>query len=205
METEFGSSQICRQAFIKPKALCLPEWGSQPHMSKVKTKIKIIVFLFLLFSLVYISSASANTKPEKAPDFTLRALNPSVSGYTDFSLSSFKGHVVIINFWATWCPPCRAEIPMLENFYKSYKSKGVIVVGINVNDNVSGVKSFTKLYDMTYPVVYASSSVISNYGGVNAIPQTFFISKSGYIMFHWVGEISKGALYGITDKLLSIR
>lgn len=178
-------------------------------MNRVKIKIKIVVFLFLFFSLAYISNANANantnTKHEKAPNFALRVLNPSVSGYTDFSLRNFRGHVIIINFWATWCPPCRAEIPMLEKFYDSYKSKGIVVVGINVNNNLSGVKSFTKLYGMTYPVVYASSSVISNYGGVNEIPQTFFISKSGHIMFHWVGEISKGALYRITTKLLSMR
>lgn len=166
-------------------------------------KIKIIIFLFLFFSLAYISNA--NAKPGKAPNFTLRVLNPSVSGYTDFSLSNFKGHVVVINFWATWCPPCRAEIPMLENFYNSYKSKGVVVVGINVNSNVSGVRSFSKHYGITYPVVYASSSVISNYGDINDIPQTFFISRSGKIMYHWVGEISKEGLYGITTKLLSMQ
>ncbi len=175
-------------------------------MNKSKSsKIKKVVFLILFLGLVlsaYVPNAQA--KVEKAPDFTLRVLNSSTSGYTDFSLKNYRGHVVIVNFWATWCPPCRHEIPMLEKFYNSYRKKGVIVVGININSNMSGVKSFIKLYDMTYPVVYASSNVISNYGGINEIPQTFFISKSGKIMFHWIGEISKEALYGITNKLLEI-
>ncbi|MHB1697435.1 MAG: TlpA family protein disulfide reductase [bacterium] len=171
-------------------------------------KIKILglaaVFAALVFfgSFFFISMAAAGTR--KAPDFDLRVLNPGASGYADFSLKNFKGHVVIINFWATWCPPCRHEIPMIKNFYKSERPNGVIVVGINVNNSVAGVGSFVKQYDIKYPVVYASSGVISNYGDVNEIPQTFFISKSGLIMFHWVGEISRGALYGITDKLIKM-
>ncbi|MHB8232925.1 MAG: TlpA family protein disulfide reductase [bacterium] len=171
-------------------------------------KIKILGLSVLLFALIffvnlfYIPEAAARTR--KAPNFNLRVLNSASSGYTDFSLRNFKGHVVIINFWATWCPPCRHEIPMIKNFYKSERPNGVIVVGINVNNSMAGVRSFVKQYDIKYPVVYASSSVISNYGNVNEIPQTFFISKTGNIMFHWVGEISRGALYGITDKLLKI-
>ncbi len=93
---------------------------------------------------------------------------------------------------------------MLKNFYKSEQSKGVIVLGINVNNSLGGVRSFIKNYNIAYPVVYASSGVISNYGGINEIPQTFFISKNGRIMFHWDGEITRGALYGITDKLLKM-
>ncbi len=171
--------------------------------------------LFFGLCIFYIANANAGTKPKPqslkevlqtlSPSFRLKVLNPSASGYNYFSLRNFGGHVVIINFWATWCPPCRAEIPVLEKFYNAYKPKGVVVVGINVNSNMSGVKSFTKRYGITYPVVYANSNIISNYGGVNEIPQTFFISKSGKIMFHYIGEISKGALYGITVKLLSMR
>jgi thiol-disulfide isomerase/thioredoxin len=168
--------------------------------------IKAILIIFILSILVfnlYIIPAKAQTKP--APNFTLRVLNSKLSGYKFFSLNKFKGHVVIINFWATWCPPCRAEIPHLVKFYNIYKNKGVVVVGINVNETVSGVKTFTKLYNMPYPVVHANSGVLSDYGGINTIPQTFFISKSGKIMFHWVGEISRNTLYLITKKLVKMR
>ena len=171
-----------------------------------KIKISGLTVLFLVFIFIinffYISKAEAGVS--KAPDFDLRVLNPVSSGYNDFRLENFKGHVVIINFWATWCPPCRHEIPMLKSFYKSERANGVIVVGINVNNSLGGVRSFVKQYNIVYPVVYASSGVISDYGGVNEIPQTFFISKSGQMMFHWVGEVSNGALYGITNKLLKM-
>ena len=171
-----------------------------------KIKISGLTVLFLVFIFIinffYISKAEAGAR--KAPDFDLRVLNSVSSGYNDFRLENFKGHVVIINFWATWCPPCRHEIPMLKSFYKSERANGVIVVGINVNNSLGGVRSFVKQYNIVYPIVYASSGVISDYGGVNEIPQTFFISKSGQMMFHWIGEVSKGALYGITNKLLKM-
>jgi thiol-disulfide isomerase/thioredoxin len=171
---------------------------------KIKNLFKAVLFLFFLFAISFSLVPGAKAGVKKASDFDLRVLNPVLSGYKDFRLGNFKDHVVIINFWATWCPPCRHEIPMLEKFYKAELANGVIVVGINVNNSLEGVRSFVKQYNIAYPVVYASSGVISDYGGVNEIPQTFFISKSGRIMFHWVGEISDGALYGITDKLLKM-
>lgn len=175
------------------------------NIDKIKIFGLTAVFAVLVFfgSLFFVSRAAA--KIIKAPNFNLRVLNSGASGYTRFSLKNFKGHVVIINFWATWCPPCRAEIPMIEKFYKAeHRSKGFIVVGVNVNNSLAGVSSFVKNYRMTYPVVYANSTIISNYGGINEIPQTFFISKSGRIMFHLVGEMSRGELYGIADKLLKV-
>ncbi len=158
------------------------------------------LLIIVTFSYLYVSNAEA--KISSAPDFTLKVLNPKASGYKLFSLKKFKGHIVIINFWATWCPPCRAEMPRLVRFYNAYKNKEVMVVGINVNNSLSGVRSFTKQYNISYPVVYASSNVISEYGGINEIPQTFFISKNGKIIYHWIGEIPHKVLYGITNNLL---
>ncbi len=162
------------------------------------------LFLVLIFTINFYYAPDAAAGIRKAPNFNSRVLNPVTSGFKNFQLKNFNGHVVVINFWATWCPPCRHEIPMFKNFYKSERSKGVIVVGINVNNSIGGVRSFLKQYNIMYPVVYASSEIISDYGGISDIPQTFFISKNGRLMFHWVGEISKGALYGITDKLLKM-
>lgn len=140
-----------------------------------------------------------------APDFSLTVLNPSLSGFRNVSLSAFRGKVVIINFWATWCPPCRHEIPLLEKFYESKKNDGVVLIGVNVNDTLGGVRSFIRSQGISYPVVYATSRLISDYGGVGMIPQTFFIAKNGDFAFRWKGEIQKGALEGITEKLLSMR
>ena len=167
----------------------------------------------LIFSAVIITAASAgffyaapaaSARSEKAPDFNLKVLNPGISGYKDFSPSAFKGRVVIINFWTTWCPHCRSEMPLLAKFYEAERGKGVVVLGINVNDNLDGVRSFVRFYKIPYPVVYGTSRVISDYGGVNEIPQTFFIAKNGDLAFRWVGGITVGVLKGVTDKLLSM-
>ncbi len=175
------------------------------HSNKILNLSVLFFALVFIVNFVFVGGAVAAVR--KAPDFNLRVLNPALSGYNnDFKLGNFKGHIVIINFWATWCPPCRAEMPMLKKFYNAERSNGVIVLGINVNNSLGGVKSFLEKFDggITYPVVYANSSVISDYGGIHEIPQTFFISKNGRIMFHWVGQITRGALYGITGKLLNM-
>ncbi len=160
------------------------------------------LFFLAFIAVTNLNLSEANAAVSAAPNFTLKVLNRSASNYNVFSLNNYKGHIVILNFWATWCPPCRAEMPMLVKFYNFYRVKGVIVVGINVNNNIGGVSKFLKLYGISYPVVYANPDVISEYGGINEIPQTFYISKTGKIMFHWVGQISRSALYGITNKLL---
>jgi cytochrome c biogenesis protein CcmG/thiol:disulfide interchange protein DsbE len=172
--------------------------------SKYLYKFIFLSFLiFIVFINLNLSEANASSIMN-APDFSLKVLNRNASGYNVFSLKNYKGHIVILNFWATWCPPCRAEVPMLVKFYNLYRKKGVVVVGINVNKNIGGVSAFAKLYGVSYPVVYANSDILSEYGGIKEIPQTFFISKNGKIMFHWVGQISHGALYGITNKLLKM-
>ncbi|MCL5673906.1 MAG: TlpA family protein disulfide reductase [Deltaproteobacteria bacterium] len=173
---------------------------------KYLSKFICLSFLFFLafIAVLNLNLSKANASVIAAPHFTLKVLNRSASGYDVFSLNNYKGHIVVLNFWATWCPPCRAEMPMLAKFYNLYKVKGVIVVGINVNNNIGGVSRFLKLYGISYPVVYANPDIISEYGGINEIPQTFFISKSGKIMFHWIGQISHSLLYGITNKLLKM-
>lgn len=169
-----------------------------------------LMFLFLIACIFFLlgnitnASAASGGNLKDAPDFNLPVLNPSASGFGNFSLGRHAGHIIVLNFWATWCPPCRHEIPMLIRFYNKYRSKGVILVGINVNEDVSGVRSFIGINHIDYPVVYATYSLITNYGGIDEIPQTFFISGNGKIMYHWVGEISKDALYGITSKLLEM-
>jgi thiol-disulfide isomerase/thioredoxin len=172
--------------------------------SKYFYKFICLSFLIFIISIDFNLSEANALSIVNAHNFTLKVLNRNASGYNVFSLKNFRGHIVILNFWATWCPPCRAEIPMLVKFYNLYRKKGVVIAGINVNKNVGGVSAFAKLYGISYPIVYANSDILSEYGGINEIPQTFFISKDGKIMFHWVGQISHSALYGITNKLLKI-
>lgn len=162
--------------------------------------LMLIIIMFSVFSIIEDSYAVSSNSV--APNFNLKVLNHHLSGYKNINLSSLKGKVVLVNFWATWCPPCRAEIPRLISFYNKNKSNNFVIVGINVNVTKKGVRSFTRQYKINYPIVYATPNVISEYGGVNEIPESFFISKNGKIAFHWKGILPKNVLKIVSGHLM---
>ena len=126
----------------------------------------------------------------KAPDFTLQALNDS-----SYTLSKMEGKVVLINFWATWCGPCRMEIPEFNELHKSYHEKGLEILGISVSDNKKQLKNFAKSFAVDYPLLYGSSrdmnNIMKDYGGVYAVPSSFLIGKEGSIIWSYPGAILK--------------
>lgn len=134
----------------------------------------------------------------KAPDFTLPDLNGKA-----FSLSELEGKVVILDFWATWCPPCVMEIPHFIDLYKEYKGQGLEVVGVSLDrGGVKVVKSFVEKNEMTYPVVIGNQKVAEDYGGIRGIPTTFVIDRQGYIVKKFVGYRSKEVFESIIQQLL---
>jgi peroxiredoxin len=117
----------------------------------------------------------------KAPDFTVKDL----AGNT-ITLSSFKGKVVILDFWATWCPPCRAEIPDFIALNTLYSKQDFVMLGAAVDDP-GKVKSFVQRMGMNYTVFIADQDLGNNFGGIRGIPTTFVIDKEGYIVRQYVG------------------
>uniref|UniRef100_A0A7C4TCJ4 TlpA family protein disulfide reductase n=1 Tax=candidate division WOR-3 bacterium TaxID=2052148 RepID=A0A7C4TCJ4_UNCW3 len=105
-------------------------------------------------------------------DFTLK----SIDGET-VSLSDFKGKVVLLDFWATWCPPCRRSIPHLISLYEKYKDRGVIIIGIS-SEEEGTIRNFRDENGITYPLLLGTSEVFQKYK-VSAIPHTVFIDKKG--------------------------
>ena len=103
------------------------------------------------------------------------------------SLSDYKGKVVFIDFWATWCPPCRASIPAVENLYEQYKdNEDFVVLGINLQEDKDTILKFMKKQKMNYPVLLSDKKVISNYK-ISSIPRFFIIDKNGEIYNKYVG------------------
>lgn len=118
-----------------------------------------------------------------AADFELADL----SGATQ-KLSQYRGRVVILNFWATWCGPCKYEIPHFIKLYNAYKDKGLTILGVSIGEQKSGVDAFAKARGMNYPVLIDSRSVVPrSYGGVRGIPTTFIITQDGKIYRKHVG------------------
>lgn len=119
----------------------------------------------------------------KAPDFALENTEGEI-----VRLSSFYDKVVILNFWATWCGPCRQEIPDFINLYKKYNDDGLEIIGVSVDQNGwDAVKPFMERYKINYPVLMYNYQVIMDYGGIQGIPTTFFINRKGEIVEKVVG------------------
>ena len=125
-----------------------------------------------------------------APDFTLQTVNDS-----SYTLSELEGQVVLVNFWATWCGPCRMEIPEFNELYNSYHEKGLEILGVSISDNKKQLKNFIKSFSVNYPLLYGNTrnlnKIMKDYGGVYAVPSTFLIGKKGSIIWKYPGAILK--------------
>ena len=148
------------------------------------------------------TSVKAAVKPDKerkaAPDFALK----DSDGKT-VRLSDYKGKVVLVDFWATWCGPCKIEIPWLKEFQRKFKDKGFAVIGISMDEEGwQVVKPFLTETAINYRVVIGDDSTAQLYGGVDALPTAFVIDREGKIAAVHVGLTSKGEIeHGIEQVL----
>jgi cytochrome c biogenesis protein CcmG/thiol:disulfide interchange protein DsbE len=140
----------------------------------------------------------ATAQQQKAANFSLK----SADG-TSYRLSKYKGKVVVINFWATWCGPCRQEIPDFIEAYKKYKKKGLEIIGISLDqDGWTKVIPYVKESNINYPVVLGDEQVVQNYGGIDAIPTTFIVDRKGNIVARQTGIMSLRQLEAKLKPLL---
>lgn len=122
--------------------------------------------------------AWAGVADVQAPDFTLQ----SADGRT-VSLAQFKGDVVMINFWASWCGPCRQEMPLLDSIYKQYKDMGFTLLGVNVEPHASSANAWLKQTPVSYPILYDPNSQVSQLYQVQAMPTTVILDRKGIVRF----------------------
>jgi len=139
---------------------------------------------------------NASGSQPAAKDFTLNDL----AGGT-VTLSSLKGKVVVLNFWATWCPPCKAEIPDFIEVFDEYKDENVMFLGIS-SEEAGVLRSFSGIYGINYPVLIDKSGNVFSEWKVTAIPQTFILNAGGEIVFESLGMVSKSQLVSAIDKAL---
>jgi len=127
----------------------------------------------------------------KASDFTLKSVNAD----SIYTLSEMNDKVVLINFWATWCGPCRMEIPDFNELYKKYHRENFEILGISISDTEDQLQNFLKAYNIDYPILYGSQNdmqkIIIDYGGVYSIPMSFLIGKNNQIKRVYPGAILK--------------
>ncbi len=135
---------------------------------------------------------------DKAPEFSLKSVDGKI-----VKLSDYKGKVVIIDFWATWCPPCRRGIPDLVAIQNEFKDK-VVIVGISLDreKTIKDVPGFVKDYGINYPIVYGDDKVVISYGGIQSIPTSFVVDKTGNVADMHVGLVSKETYTNKIKELL---
>ena len=137
----------------------------------------ILAVLSIAVLLAANTSPAAEPKPV-APNWQLRDINGE-----PISLADFKGKVVILDFWATWCPPCRQEIPGFVTLQRKYQDKGLVIIGVSLDkQGPSVVKPFMRELGMNYRVVMGDEKIVSDYGGIEAIPTTFIIDRQGKVV-----------------------
>ncbi len=151
---------------------------------------------FLLFSQPKISKSQKEALDKvlsdinKAPDFTLNSIEDSI-----YTLSNLNGNVILINFWATWCGPCRMEIPEFNELQKQYADKGFKILGISVSDNKKQLQNFVKSVAVEYDLLYGSSKemnkIMKDYGGVYSVPSSFLLNRRGEIVWSYPGAVLK--------------
>jgi len=136
-----------------------------------------------------VTSSLADGKAVPAPDFTLAKLD----GSGDLALESLRGKTVVLNFWASWCGPCKDETPLLQRAWKRWQGKDVAFVGVDVKDFRGDARSFLRRYGVTYPNVYdGKGSLVGRYG-VTGFPETYFIDASGKVRYRIAGPVEDEA------------
>jgi peroxiredoxin len=135
-----------------------------------------------------------------APDFTL----PDLRG-RPYRLSDFRGRVVFLNLWATWCPPCRMEMPAMEALYKRFKQRDFVMLAVAQEDNAAGVRAFAEEMGLSFPVLLDPDASLSPRYGATGYPETFIIDRSGQVVNHTIGpaEWNSPEMVAYFERLLA--
>lgn len=168
--------------------------------------IAILSYFTALVSLEMFSKPGISSSGSIVTDFKLQNLSGA-----SVRLSELGGRGVVLNFWATWCPPCRREMPLLDDIQKTYQTRGLSVIGVAVNEPPDRVKSYVDSIAVSYPIwvdVFPpapgfdrSRDIFSRFGGVG-FPTTIFIDRKGVIQRVYVGELSRGFLQSQIENIL---
>ncbi len=149
-------------------------------------------------TLAGVKNTGAQPSPNKpAPNFAFRYPDG-----TTFTLADFRGQPVIVNFWATWCPPCRREMPGLVKAYETYKDDGLMILEVDVAEPAEAVEQFVQEYNMTMPVILDQRQEVTRLYRTDSFPTSFFIDKDGIIQARWIGYLPEEQLAANLEKIM---
>ncbi len=167
-------------------------------MNLRKKDWRIILTITIMSLLVFFSKIGLSKQNyEVAPDFKIEDLDGKIH-----TLNDYRGKILLINFWATWCPPCRAEIPDFIEVYEAEKNNGLAILGLSVDDlSTNELQTFVRRFKINYPVALATQEIIRQFRPGQYIPTTIFIDKKGQIRHKHVGLLDKKTLLDYFRKL----
>ncbi|MGE5432624.1 MAG: redoxin domain-containing protein [Syntrophomonadaceae bacterium] len=184
----------------KPKERKIGTKQQAVKKSLIDPKYKNLIFTGILIAVIAIFFIVNNSRNEPAqgpypPNYKGASANAELTSTTGMKikLSDYKGKVVLLDFWATWCPPCRKGIPDLISLKNEFKGKDFEIIGISVDqeNTLNDVIPFIQQYGINYPVVYYDPSALASFGSVESIPTSFVLDKTGKVVSSYVGLTEK--------------
>jgi cytochrome c biogenesis protein CcmG/thiol:disulfide interchange protein DsbE len=191
-----------------------------PTHKRVSRNSNIPAMLVLGAGLILLGLAAfvAWPKAESSPDAALSGVSSTVPvavnyaapvltlsdlAGTEHSLLDYQGRVVLVNLWATWCPPCKAEMPTLEAFYQAHQEDGFVTLAINDGDPSDAVATFAREYNLTFPVLLDPMYLATDHAfKTQNLPSSFVIDREGNVRLRWVGEIDRASLEKYVTPLI---
>ncbi|MCL5958208.1 MAG: TlpA family protein disulfide reductase [Chloroflexi bacterium] len=170
------------------------------RLPKTVTILAIAVFALIVgysFTVQDLDKLGSNPAGKTAPNFKIATFDGG-----EVSREALLGKPVVVNFWASWCPPCREEAPTLEKIWRQYRDKGVVFVGVAWRDNDQDSLAFIKEFGVTYPNGPDVGGKIGSAYGITGVPESFFITREGKVTRKFLGAISERQLTSFIEEIL---
>jgi peroxiredoxin len=170
---------------------------------KKRLTLRIVILTLLTIAIIYTLYANFTKDNrevaaigEEAPDFVLKDLEGN-----EYQLSDLRGKGVFLNFWGTWCEPCKYEMPYMENQYHVYKDQGVEILAVNVGETDLAIETFAKQYNLTFPIIVDKGGAVQNAYGIFPLPATYLINPDGIIVDYIESSMTEEEVKQYMEKI----